>query len=62
MTAGFDYSFGDQRVRYDGRYEESSDGVYETNIVGKVTDNADKISSTRIRKLLSEGNVGDASL
>ena len=39
-----------------------ADGVYGTTVVGKVTDNADKISSTRIRELLSEGNVEDASL
>ena len=62
MTAGFDYSFGSKGAGTMEDMKKLSDGVYETTIVGKVTDNADKISSTRIRKLLSEGNVEDASL
>ncbi|QUW24088.1 bifunctional riboflavin kinase/FAD synthetase [Sporosarcina sp. Marseille-Q4063] len=62
VTAGFDYSFGSKGAGKMEDMKKLSDGVYETTIVGKVTDNADKISSTRIRKLLSEGNVEDASL
>lgn len=62
VTAGFDYSFGSKGAGTMEDMKELSAGVYETTIVGKVTDNADKISSTRIRKLLSEGNVEEASL
>jgi riboflavin kinase / FMN adenylyltransferase len=62
VTAGFDYSFGSKGAGTMEDMKKLSAGVYETTIVGKVTDNADKISSTRIRKLLSEGNVEEASL
>jgi riboflavin kinase / FMN adenylyltransferase len=62
VTAGFDYSFGSKGAGTMEDMKKLSAGEYETTIVGKVTDNADKISSTRIRKLLSEGNVEEASL
>ncbi len=62
VTAGFDYSFGSKGAGTMEDMKKLSAGAYETTIIGKVTDNADKISSTRIRKLLSEGNVEDASL
>ena len=39
-----------------------SDGAYGTTVIGKVTDDEEKISSTRIRELLSEGNVEETAL
>lgn len=62
VTAGFDFTFGS---RGSGTMEDMATfahGAYETTVVGKVTDNADKISSTRIRELLSQGEVRLASL
>ena len=41
--------------------KEHADGLYGTTTVGKVTDVDEKISSTRIRKLLSEGNVEETA-
>lgn len=62
VTAGFDYTFGSKGAGTMEDMKSLSDGAYETTIIGKVTDYVDKISSTRIRKLLSEGNVENASL
>ena len=62
VTAGFDYTFGAKGAGTMKDMKELSAGAYETTVVGKVTDSADKISSTRIRKLFSEGNVKDAAL
>ena len=62
VTAGFDYTFGSKGAGTMEDMKKLSEGAYETTIIGKVTDYVDKISSTRIRKLLSEGNVEDASL
>ena len=38
-----------------------SDGAYGTTVVDKVTDSEEKISSTRIRELLAEGNVEETA-
>lgn len=62
VIAGFDYSFGAKGSGTMVDMAELSDGMYETTVVGKVTDQKDKISSTRIRKLLSEGKVEEASV
>lgn len=62
VTAGFDYSFGSKGAGNMAYMAEIADGAYGTTVVGKVTDEEDKISSTRIRELLSKGNVEAASL
>lgn len=62
VVAGFDYSFGAKGAGTMEDMAQLSDGLYETTVVGKVTDQEDKISSTRIRKLLGEGKVEEAAL
>lgn len=57
VTAGFDFTFG---AKGKGNMEQMtllSDGVFGTTSVGKVAEDDEKISSTRIRKLLAEGDV-----
>ena len=54
VTAGFDLFVWFKRCRYDGRYGQTFRWRFGTTIVGKVTDNDEKISSTRIRQLLSD--------
>lgn len=61
VTAGFDYTFGSRGAGTMEKMAELSGEIYDTTVVGKVTDTDDKISSTRIRKLLSNGNVEGAS-
>lgn len=62
VTAGFDYTFGSKGAGTMEEMANLADGAYGTTVVGKVTDEDDKISSTRIRELLSQGNVKDAAL
>jgi len=62
VTAGFDYSFG---AFGKGTMEDMrtlSNGDYGVTVVDKKTDNIEKISSTRIRKLLQEGDMEEARL
>lgn len=61
VVAGFDYSFGAKGAGTMEDMKRLSDGLYETTVVGKVIDQEDKISSTRIRKRLSEGKVEEAA-
>lgn len=61
VTAGFDFTFGRKGAGTMDDMTMLSDGEYGTTVVGKVLDNADKISSTRIRELLSNGDVKDAA-
>lgn len=61
VTAGFDYSFGAKGAGTMEDMERLSDGIYRTTVIGKVQDQEDKISSTRIRKLLSEGKVEETA-
>lgn len=57
VTAGFDFTFGSKGAGTMEQMASFSAGVYGTTIIEKVTDSDEKISSTRIRKLLSEGDV-----
>lgn len=61
VTGGFDYSFGSKGAGTMEDMEALSDGFYGTTVVSKVTETEDKISSTRIRQLLSEGNVEETA-
>lgn len=61
VTAGFDYSFGAKGAGTMEDMARLSDNAYGTTVVGKVIDQEDKISSTRIRALLSEGKVEKAA-
>lgn len=62
VTAGFDYTFGSKGAGTMESMKTLSNGDFNTTVVGKVTDISEKISSTRIRELLSQGLVEDASL
>lgn len=62
VTAGFDFRFGSKGAGTMEMMAELSEGVFGTTIVGKVTDGEEEISSTRIRNLLSQGDVIGASL
>lgn len=62
VVAGFDFSFGSRGAGTMEDMKRLADGQYETTVVGKVIDQEDKISSTRIRKRLSEGKVEEASV
>lgn len=62
VVAGFDFSFGSKGAGTMEDMKRLANGRYETTVVGKVTDQDDKISSTRIRKRLSEGKVEEASV
>ncbi|MCM3709896.1 bifunctional riboflavin kinase/FAD synthetase [Sporosarcina luteola] len=57
VTAGFDFTFGSKGSGTMEQMASLSNEEYGTTVIGKVTDSEDKISSTRIRKLLSEGGV-----
>ncbi len=62
VTAGFDFSFG---AFGKGTMEEMralSNGDYGVTIVEKKKDDIEKISSTRIRKLLQEGDMEAARM
>lgn len=61
VTAGFDYTFGAKGAGTMEVLEELAGGIYETTVVGKVMDDAEKVSSTRIRRLLANGNVEEAA-
>lgn len=61
VIAGFDYSFGSKGAGTMEDMRRLADGAYETTVIGKVEDQEDKISSTRIRNRLSEGKVEEAS-
>ena len=62
VTAGFDYTFGSKGAGTMEEMANLANGAYGTTVIGKVSDEDDKISSTRIRELLSQGNVEDAAL
>ena len=62
VTAGFDFSFGSKGAGTMEDMAALSDGYYGTTVVDKVTETEEKISSTRIRQLLSEGNVEETAL
>ncbi|KYG89551.1 bifunctional riboflavin kinase/FMN adenylyltransferase [[Bacillus] sp. KCTC 13219] len=62
VTAGFDYSFGafgkgDMRLM-----EELSNGDFGVTTIDKLSDCDEKISSTRIRKLLKEGDMEEVCM
>ncbi|WP_432359264.1 bifunctional riboflavin kinase/FAD synthetase [Sporosarcina sp. UB5] len=57
VTAGFDFTFGSKGAGTMAQMAALSNGEYGTTVIEKVTDSNEKISSTRIRNLLSEGEV-----
>lgn len=57
VTAGFDFTFGAKGKGNMEQMTSLSNGVFGTTSVEKVSEGDEKISSTRIRKLLAEGDV-----
>ncbi|EUJ51160.1 bifunctional riboflavin kinase/FAD synthetase [Paenilisteria rocourtiae] len=61
VVAGFDYSYGRQGA---GKMKELSDyanGQFDVTVVQKLEDLHDKVSSTNIRKYISEGKLDEAN-
>ncbi len=61
VVAGFDFTFGSKGAGTMLQMEELAKGDFGTTTIQKVESADEKISSTRIRQLLSEGNVELAS-
>lgn len=59
VSAGFDYSFGTKGQGDMQAMKELGKGFYEVSVIEKQEDGSEKISSTRIRRLLKEGAVED---
>ncbi|WP_332648307.1 riboflavin biosynthesis protein RibF [Lysinibacillus sp. 54212] len=60
VTAGFDFSFGAFGKGNMTLMNELSKGDFDVTVVDKLIDSDEKISSTRIRKSLQEGDMEDA--
>ncbi|MFJ7933186.1 bifunctional riboflavin kinase/FAD synthetase [Sporosarcina sp. NPDC096371] len=61
VTAGFDFTFGSKGAGTMEHMAMLADGAFGTTVIDKVTDRDEKISSTRIRQLLAEGNVEETA-
>jgi riboflavin kinase / FMN adenylyltransferase len=61
ITSGYDFTFGRFGKGTPDDLEKLSRGDYGVSVIGKVTEEEEKISSTRIRSLLSEGDVAGAA-
>lgn len=63
VTAGFDFTFGSKGSGTMKDMQELSEGMYDITVISKVTfDDENKVSSTKIRQLLSAGNVEQAAV
>ena len=58
VTAGFDYSFGSKGKGDMEMMKQLGKGDFEVSVIDKQIEGEEKISSTRIRGLLKEGEVG----
>lgn len=61
VTAGFDYTFGSKGAGTMEQMAALADGAFGTTVIDKVTDHDEKVSSTRIRQLLVEGDVEETA-
>lgn len=61
VTAGFDFRFGARGAGTMELMAKLSKGEFGTTVIGKVSDNEEEISSTRIRELIANGKVVEAS-
>ncbi|RHW39598.1 riboflavin biosynthesis protein RibF [Lysinibacillus yapensis] len=60
VTAGFDYSFGQFGKGNMETMKELSNGDYGVTVIDKQSDEEEKISSTRIRRYLQDGDMESA--
>lgn len=60
VTAGFDYSFGSKGAGTMAEMQQLSNNDYDVTIVDKQTIEEDKVSSTRIRRMLEAGDMEGA--
>ncbi|MGI2327181.1 bifunctional riboflavin kinase/FAD synthetase [Planococcus sp. YIM B11945] len=58
VTAGFDFSFGSRGKGNMETMAKCGQGIFGVTTIDKQTDAEEKISSTRIRQLLKDGDVG----
>lgn len=61
VTAGFDFSFGKFGKGNMETLKELSNGEYGVTVIDKQSDEEEKISSTRIRKYLQDGDMESAA-
>lgn len=62
LVAGFDYTFGHKGSGNMGNIEQYTRGAFTYTTIDKVTLHDEKVSSTRIRKLIQEGQVDKANI
>lgn len=61
VSAGFDYSFGKYGKGNMETMQELSNGDYGVSVIDKQSDDEEKISSTRIRQYLQDGDMESAA-
>lgn len=61
VVAGFDYTYGKKEVASMEHLPGYAQNRFDVVEVGKVTEEEEKISSTRIRKALKDGDVAEAN-
>ncbi|MET3575302.1 bifunctional riboflavin kinase/FAD synthetase [Bhargavaea ullalensis] len=61
ITTGFDFTFGKFGKGTPEDLRRFAEGTYGVSVIGKVEEDGDKVSSTRIRRLLGEGDVRGAA-
>lgn len=61
VVAGFDYTYGKKEVANMEKLPEYAEGRFEVVAVEKQTDSKEKISSTRIRQAISDGDMKKAN-
>ncbi|MGM8364093.1 bifunctional riboflavin kinase/FAD synthetase [Virgibacillus sp. W0181] len=61
VVAGFDFSFGYKGKGNMQNINQFSSGLFSSEAIDKVEEDDEKISSTKIRKLLNEGNMKKAN-
>lgn len=57
LIAGFDYTYGFKGAGNMQTIETHAKGAFTHTVIEQVTDHGEKVSSTKIRELLKEGNV-----
>lgn len=61
VVAGFDFSFGSKGKGDMKQMQELGKGIFTVAVIDKCEDSEEKISSTRIRRLLRDGQVDEVS-